>query len=357
MAPPTRSSNSLDVDDNSPLSSSHEETRDSPGLAHILTLLVDRLEARDQRVSEPSDNFDIEKFNGRNRNHFRNFMQQIDAALLERPRYFREDKVRVTFVGRHLSELTLSWYLSSVANSSLLNNWIKFKEEFSKAFGNPDEKADADRKLQKIRMGSNEDCMSYITRFREIQSILQWPDEPLMSAFRRGLSGKIRDDLGYNRTKPETLAQLMELSLESDLRHRENAAYSEADNPSSNSNNRSNKGKRSPGHISSSTSGSGSRSANANSTANGTTQVKSESDKPSYLTADNKLTAEEKKRRVDNGLCLYCGKGRHKLEDCYARQKNAGRSFSALAESGSTSSTRESNSNVDSSSSASSKNE
>jgi hypothetical protein len=31
-----------------------------------------------------------------------------------------------------------------------------------------------------------------------------------------------------------------------------------------------------------------------------------------------KLTPEERKHRMDNNLCLYCGKPRHKAQDCRA---------------------------------------
>jgi hypothetical protein len=31
-----------------------------------------------------------------------------------------------------------------------------------------------------------------------------------------------------------------------------------------------------------------------------------------------KLTPEEQKHRMDNNLCLYCGKPRHKAQDCKA---------------------------------------
>ena len=36
------------------------------------------------------------------------------------------------------------------------------------------------------------------------------------------------------------------------------------------------------------------------------------------LTKENKLTATEKARRMEKGLCSYCG-GPHKLEDCHVK--------------------------------------
>lgn len=326
---------------NSGSSSPLTEIADSqPDLNTLVSILVERLGTRDNSNSsdrEPNDSIDIDKFNGRHRSKFRSFMQQCEAAFLERPRHFSSDKNRVTFVGRHLSDLALSWYLSTIRTEDVLDNWDQFLNEFKKSFGDSDEIDAAERKLLKIRMAQGEECISYITRFRDIQSILDYPDRIMMRHFRRGLSDKLQKDLSFNRYQPQNLEELMEYAREADSRHREYAADSEFSTVSSVSGSRRrnnfNRSSRFSPRPPSNT------SANSASSPARHTPVKSENrnknlnnrfSNGNILTSDNKLTATERQRRVNLGLCTYCGKGRHKLSDCFLlQQKNSTQSLSA----------------------------
>ena len=39
-------------------------------------------------------------------------------------------------------------------------------------------------------------------------------------------------------------------------------------------------------------------------------------DLSSKLASNGKLTSDERKKRLENNLCLYCGAGDHKLDSC-----------------------------------------
>ena len=43
-------------------------------------------------------------------------------------------------------------------------------------------------------------------------------------------------------------------------------------------------------------------------------------DLSSKLASNGKLTSDERKKRLENNLCLYCGAGDHKLDSCPKKQ-------------------------------------
>jgi len=43
-------------------------------------------------------------------------------------------------------------------------------------------------------------------------------------------------------------------------------------------------------------------------------------DLSSKLASNDKLTSNERKKRLENNLCLYCGAGDHKLDSCPKKQ-------------------------------------
>ena len=58
-------------------------------------------------------------------------------------------------------------------------------------------------------------------------------------------------------------------------------------------------------------------------------------DLSSKLASNGKLTSDERKKRLKNNLCLYCGAGDHKLDSCPKKQTMVspkGRSASATAD-------------------------
>jgi len=58
-------------------------------------------------------------------------------------------------------------------------------------------------------------------------------------------------------------------------------------------------------------------------------------DLSSKLASNGKLTSDERKKRLENNLCLYCGAGDHKLDSCPKKQTTVspkGHSVSATAD-------------------------
>jgi len=58
-------------------------------------------------------------------------------------------------------------------------------------------------------------------------------------------------------------------------------------------------------------------------------------DLSSKLASNGKLTSNERKKRLQNNLCLYCSAGDHKLDSCPKKQTTVspkGRSASATAD-------------------------
>jgi len=58
-------------------------------------------------------------------------------------------------------------------------------------------------------------------------------------------------------------------------------------------------------------------------------------DLSSKLASNGKLTSDERKKHLENNLCLYCGAGDHKLDSCSKKQTMVspkGRGASATAD-------------------------
>jgi len=58
-------------------------------------------------------------------------------------------------------------------------------------------------------------------------------------------------------------------------------------------------------------------------------------DLSSKLASNGKLTSDERKKCLENNLCLYCGTGDHKLDSCPKKQTTVspkGRGASATAD-------------------------
>ena len=173
--------------------------------------------------------------------------------------------------------------------------------------------------LDTLYMRDNQKINDYITRFRTYSAKLEWVDNPLKYAFRKGLANRILDELARVDT-PDTLSDLIELSLKIDNRHwereRERKLHPRAANIHTASSNpaprREQRSTREPQRDS--------RSPRPTDRPQRTFD-RPKKDLERVLNQDGKLNASEKARRAERGLCNYCG-GPHKIDDCPVRPKS-----------------------------------
>ena len=82
---------------------------------------------------------------------------------------------------------------------------------------------------------------------------------------------------------------------------------------------------------------SGNNNSNTNNSSSGSKNQKSSSNSAntaSHLGKDGKLTPTERKRRLDNKLCLFCGAAGHMARDCTKSTSSAAKGRAANAGSG-----------------------
>jgi hypothetical protein len=130
--------------------------------------------------------------------------------------------------------------------------------------------------------------------------------------------------------KPATLDAMKTLAHSIDARYWERAREkSRSGSDKNNSNNKSDKKSNSNNNNNNNRSGSSSNSntSNNNNNTNNKNQSKNKTDKPDKskttpnpladkLGKDGKLTSQERQRRFDNNLCMFCGGTGHTANSC-----------------------------------------
>ena len=182
--------------------------------------------------------------------------------------------------------------------SSILNNFDTFLAAFSEAFGEHDKIRWTTTKVRSLRQGSRSASL-YASEFRQLVCDINWGEEALMSQFQWGLT----DDVKYlllSLPDPQTLNEAISQAVKCDnrlfQRRQDRRSWIAPTTPTITS----------PivkaAHITS-------------------THFEGPEDMQIDAVRFGLLTAQEKKRRLDQDLCLYCGNPSHKAINCNKKQK------------------------------------
>jgi hypothetical protein len=185
--------------------------------------------------------------------------------------------------------------------------------------------------LEKLRMKENHKIAKYIVSFNQLALRVQWGKAALRCTFYMGLLSWIKDEIA-RIGKPDTLMALRNVSQSIDARYWEwhgeiswETATSSKPNKGSDKKSGKQSDKKSNSGNNNSASGSGNRNSTpaprANTVASGSNSNsnnwKTTPDLSDKLGKDGKLTQTERQRRMDNNLCLFCGKGGHMAHKCH----------------------------------------
>jgi len=328
-----------DVNESSPLTSRTDSVSAQDPLYALLARLTDAVSSR----PNTSRNFKFdapESFNGTERYKLRPFLNQLEAIFIAQHDYFDSDRAKITYAGTCLSGVAHSWYIAraspthSIYDPDFLRSWLTFVNLLQYQFGDRDETGTAEQRLAKLRMNANHQCSIYVTKFQEIADALEWPDEPLMLYFKRGLPDRILDVLATRESRPMSLASLQNAALDIDNRYWEIQQFKQSRNISNSDNSNSRNWRISNNSTRNSTRYSDHNISNSNNSRNKSwnnsrnnyrnTQTRNSSlnniSRPSHLTSDFKLKDSERTRRINLGLCLFCGKSGHLLQNCEERK-------------------------------------
>lgn len=239
-----------------------------------------------------------EKFNG-NQSKFRDFLLSIRNIFALQPDRFPNDETKCRFTGSLMTSEALSWFrYVCEARSSLLLDFEDFVHDFEDNFKDPNIQRQAQMALKKLKQGKGS-VVSYATKFRRLTQDTGYNDQAHIDLFRNGLNDEIKDVLASSLNEPDELEPYIHYCIKIDNRLYERRterqgnrhAFSRQDTPKRSNNN--------------------------------TGPVPMEVDTTTVNTRKGKLTPEERERRKNNKLCMYCGKPNHFAIACpEKKQKN-----------------------------------
>ena len=197
-------------------------------------------------------------------------------------------------VGTLLTGQALSWFASLFEKRSpILSNFETFLEAFVEAFGEHDKAHWATTKIRSLRQVAHSASV-YASDFRQLVCDINWDEEALMSQFYWGLRDDVKDLL-LSLPDPQTLNEAISQAVKCD-----NWLFQRRQDQRS----------------------------RHQTTRHGATMLASSLN--SHLETEDMqidgarvrfLTPEEKKRRMEEGLCLYCGEEGHKAGN-YPKKQN-----------------------------------
>jgi hypothetical protein len=165
-------------------------------------------------------------------------------------------------------------------------------------------------------MKHDQHLVKYELEFIRLSTLTGWDSTYLAHHYYRGLPARIKDVMtNMVEDKPETLSGMRRLSMKIDQRYwerqRERVRFEKSSDkdlssfPSTDNSNPANPSSNNPNQQAT--------------LAKPPSASSSKFDTPSHQLASNgKLTPQERQRRFDAGLCIYCA-GDHKLADCPKR--------------------------------------
>ncbi|KID64679.1 uncharacterized protein G6M90_00g111990 [Metarhizium brunneum] len=145
-----------------------------------------------------------------------------------------ESSVKVLHAGGYITGVALAWFKPIIRDylnkekddrkeetNTIFKSYNKFEKAIKKAFGTVDEARATKYYINGLKQkGSASD---YAARFRQLASQLNWEDEPLMSAFYKGLKEEVKDKL-YKENKPNNLSDYIAIAkievTESEVEHK-----------------------------------------------------------------------------------------------------------------------------------------
>lgn len=243
-----------------------------------------------------------DKFDG-NPASYEVFTSALDNFFALKGAVYSNQEIKVRTVGTLLSGNALQWFGTLIREKSgLLKDFSLFMEELKRLFSDSNAKSKSQILLKRLKQGSGS-VIHYSTRFRTIVINTGYNEEAKLAAFKSGLSDQIRDIMATSLTDPDTLEDLISLAIKIDTRifdrKMETAALGAAP--------------RTAAAVSSigSTALAIGGAATGGSDRYTTSQMGSNSFK-----SRKRISNQERQRRIQNNLCLFCGESGHIHSGC-----------------------------------------
>ena len=263
---------------------------------------------------------------------------------------FPDEESRVTFALSYLKGVPLDWFQAELSRAindgddypEWYFSYSDFVAELQKNFGPRDPVADATNALEALRYKESTKAARYTIEFNRHAHRTGWNDMALTRQYYKGLPERLKDEIS-RIGKPGTLKPLQELVATLDQRYWERQSEINRDKRSASASNNSTSQNKSTSSDNRNDNRSGNQNASGsrNNNNNNNQQSKNkEQKKPAsnanasssssgnkantiadLLGPDGKLKPEERQRRMDQNLCLRCGKPGHTVNNCTVPSK------------------------------------
>jgi hypothetical protein len=236
---------------------------------------------------------DPDYFDG-TRAKFTRFMTKLTLIFNADPARYQGDAAKIAYAASYLSGSAADWFephLDKNTGKVGFDTYADFAQALKNAYDDPDARTTAERKLHALRQGDR-DCSTYHSEFATYATTLGYDDRTKISFFINGANHGLQTALSYQASTPEVFDEFIKLCIKLDNKARLLRAP------------------KKPTPAASST-------APVPSTSFGTTPGPmdlSRIDKTSKKRGP--LTEAQRRYRIDNHLCLYCGCEGHYASEC-----------------------------------------
>jgi hypothetical protein len=223
-----------------------------------------------------------------------------------------------------------------------MEDWSDFVTILRTQFGPIDPTGDAESGLDHLKMQDNQHIVKYNVEFNRLSIRTGWDEGVLRYRYYSRLAERIKDVMGQ-QAKPDTLDAMKRLAHTIDSRHweqiREKSRSGKGksdDKPDKSDKKSDDKSKNPPSATNNSNNNSNNSKGNKNnkpaktpSTSGTSTSTNPLAEK---LGKDGKLTQQERQRRFDNNLCMFCGGVGHTAANCTKASSSAAKAKARSAQ-------------------------
>ncbi|KAL0192337.1 hypothetical protein M9458_010633, partial [Cirrhinus mrigala] len=208
------------------------------------------------------------------------FLLQCSMFVNQQPALYPSDNSRIAFVCSLLSGRALEWATAVWSEDRVVfPTFTDFLRNFREVFEHPADGKAAGEQLLRLRQGKNT-AADYALTFRTLAAQTRWPDDPLKLLFRKGLNAELQSELAC-RDEGRSLAQFIDLAIRVDNLLR-------------------------------------SRRPRLAFTPSVSVSAPQPENEPMQLGV-TRISLEERERRIQANLCLYCGLPGHMRSSCPTR--------------------------------------
>ncbi|KAJ2914470.1 hypothetical protein MD484_g5942, partial [Candolleomyces efflorescens] len=279
---------------------------DSLSQNHALAAILERLTERQPSGGAPKHR-DPRQFNGR-ADQVDPFLQDVTTAVFLQRRSLATDREKVIYLSLYLADGAPSvWYQNIKTNKPhLLDDFDQFVATFRARFEDSDIYASSLRKIRKLKQTGP--CATFTNQFIELLTDLDWSEQTKIQEYYDRLKPNVKLTLANRKGRHFTrdFEEYTKICIEID-----NELHNlSLDTPPT-----------------SSTSKRPFANPSTFPTAAPNPPPASNDVVPMEIDAIRRgpLSAEEKERRRKEGLCMYCGQGKHFARDCPNKKAKAGK--------------------------------